>query len=45
MVTYLGISAERLETASNGEKRPAADNASSEGRAMNRRAEFVVVIQ
>ena len=45
MVTYLGVSAERLDTESNGEKRPAADNASREGRAMNRRAEFVVIVQ
>jgi outer membrane protein OmpA-like peptidoglycan-associated protein len=45
LVGYLGISAARLETESNGEKLPVASNVTPEGRRMNRRADFVVVAQ
>ena len=40
-----GIAAARLRTVSYGEERPIADNGSAAGRAMNRRAHLVVIIQ
>ena len=40
-----GITMNRLRTVSYGEERPAADNTTAEGRAMNRRAHLAVVIQ
>jgi len=40
-----GIGAGRLRTVSYGEERPAADNATAAGRAMNRRAHLMVIIQ
>lgn len=40
-----GITAARLRTVSYGEERPIADNSTAEGRAMNRRAHLVVVIE
>lgn len=40
-----GITAGRLRTVSYGEERPIADNSTAEGRAMNRRAHLVVVIE
>jgi peptidoglycan-associated lipoprotein len=40
-----GIAASRLRTVSYGEDRPAADNATAQGRAQNRRAHLVVVMQ
>jgi peptidoglycan-associated lipoprotein len=40
-----GIAATRLRTVSYGEERPIADNNTAEGRAMNRRAHLLVVIQ
>ncbi|MBM3778683.1 MAG: OmpA family protein [Acidimicrobiia bacterium] len=40
-----GVAASRLETVSYGEERPKADNATAEGRALNRRAALVVNIQ
>ena len=38
-----GISASRLMTSGGGESKPVADNATKDGREMNRRAELVVV--
>jgi len=40
-----GITASRLRTVSYGEERPIADNGTAAGRAMNRRAHLMVVIQ
>jgi len=40
-----GIGASRLRTVSYGEERPVADNSTAEGRAMNRRAHLMVIIQ
>ena len=40
-----GIMNQRLRTVSYGEERPAADNNTAEGRAMNRRAALVVIIE
>ena len=40
-----GIMNTRLRTVSYGEERPIADNTSAEGRAMNRRAHLVVIIE
>jgi len=40
-----GIGAARLRTVSYGEERPVADNSTAAGRAMNRRAHLMVVIQ
>jgi len=40
-----GIAASRLRTVSYGEERPIADNATAAGRAMNRRAQLIVLIQ
>ena len=40
-----GIATTRLRTVSYGEERPIADNNTAEGRAMNRRAHLLVVIQ
>jgi peptidoglycan-associated lipoprotein len=40
-----GIMNTRLRTVSYGEERPAADNTTAEGRAMNRRAHLVVIIE
>jgi peptidoglycan-associated lipoprotein len=40
-----GIAANRLRTVSYGEERPIADNNTAEGRAMNRRAHLLVIIQ
>jgi outer membrane protein OmpA-like peptidoglycan-associated protein len=40
-----GIGAGRLRTVSYGEERPIADNATAAGRAMNRRAHLMVIIQ
>ncbi|MBI4263403.1 MAG: OmpA family protein [Acidobacteria bacterium] len=41
----LGIAAGRLRTVSYGEERPIADNATVSGRAMNRRAHLMVIIE
>jgi outer membrane protein OmpA-like peptidoglycan-associated protein len=46
--TYLvdrGIAATRLEIVSYGEERPTADNATADGRAMNRRAALIVKLR
>ena len=40
-----GIATSRLRTVSYGEERPAADNGTAAGRAINRRAHLVVIIQ
>ena len=40
-----GIAASRLRTVSYGEERPVGDNATADGRAMNRRAHLAVIIQ
>ena len=40
-----GINANRFTTVSYGEERPIADNATAAGRAMNRRAQLIVIIQ
>jgi len=40
-----GIATGRLRTVSYGEERPAADNSTAAGRAMNRRAHLAVIIQ
>jgi peptidoglycan-associated lipoprotein len=40
-----GIGANRLRTVSYGEERPIADNGTAAGRAMNRRAHLMVIIQ
>jgi peptidoglycan-associated lipoprotein len=40
-----GVAATRLRTVSYGEERPIADNGTAEGRAMNRRAHLMVIIQ
>jgi peptidoglycan-associated lipoprotein len=40
-----GIAAGRLRTVSYGEERPAGDNSTAAGRAMNRRAHLAVIIQ
>lgn len=40
-----GIAAARLRTVSYGEERPIADNSTAEGRAINRRAQLIVIIQ
>ena len=40
-----GIAAARLRTVSYGEERPVADNGTADGRAMNRRAHLMVIIQ
>jgi peptidoglycan-associated lipoprotein len=40
-----GIAAARLRTVSYGEERPIADNGTAAGRAMNRRAHLMVIIQ
>ena len=45
LVKYLGVSAARLETESNGEKKPIGDNTTPEGRRLNRRCDFVVIAQ
>ncbi|WP_194097084.1 DUF7507 domain-containing protein [Marivivens aquimaris] len=42
-LTARGIAAERLSAAGYGESRPVADNATEEGRLLNRRVEFVAV--
>lgn len=42
LVTH-GVAAERLHSASYGETRPIGDNATIEGRALNRRADIVIV--
>ncbi len=41
-LTSKGIATSRLTTSGNGESNPVADNATAEGRAMNRRIEFKV---
>jgi len=41
LVTEYGIDAERIKTAGNGESQPVADNKTKEGKAQNRRVEFV----
>lgn len=46
VVSYLvtkGVSSSNLSTRSVGEARPIADNGTSEGRAMNRRVEFIAI--
>ena len=46
VVSYLvnkGVSASNLSTRSVGEARPIADNGTAEGRAMNRRVEFIAI--
>lgn len=43
MIRYLGFSESDVAVASRGETSPAADNTTAEGRARNRRAEFVVM--
>ncbi|MBI2187202.1 MAG: OmpA family protein [Acidobacteria bacterium] len=40
-----GIAASRLRSVSYGEERPIADNSTAAGRAMNRRAHLMVIIQ
>jgi peptidoglycan-associated lipoprotein len=40
-----GVAATRLRTVSYGEERPIADNGTAEGRALNRRAHLMVIIQ
>jgi len=40
-----GIMAGRLQTVTYGEDRPIADNATAEGRAMNRRAHLVIIME
>lgn len=40
-LTQLGISADRLQTEGRGESQPVADNQSPEGKANNRRVEFI----
>ena len=42
LVTTFGIDASRLVTAGHGETRPVADNATPEGRQLNRRVEAAV---
>jgi peptidoglycan-associated lipoprotein len=44
-LTGRGVGNTRLRTVSYGEERPAADNSTAEGRAMNRRAHLVVIIE
>jgi peptidoglycan-associated lipoprotein len=44
-LTSRGIAATRLRTVSYGEERPIADNNTAAGRAMNRRAHLMVIIQ
>jgi outer membrane protein OmpA-like peptidoglycan-associated protein len=43
LVSAFGIDAGRLETAGLGETKPAADNATLEGRQQNRRVELVKI--
>jgi outer membrane protein OmpA-like peptidoglycan-associated protein len=46
VVTYLvgkGLAADRLVDAGFGDEKPIADNATAEGKAQNRRVEFVIV--
>jgi OOP family OmpA-OmpF porin len=40
-ITKGGIDASRLSSAGFGEEKPSADNSNSEGKAMNRRVEFI----
>ena len=42
LVNQYGLSADRVNAAGYGESRPVADNATSEGRAINRRVEAEV---
>jgi peptidoglycan-associated lipoprotein len=44
-LTSRGIAASRLRTVSYGEERPIADNSTAAGRAQNRRAHLLVIIQ
>jgi outer membrane protein OmpA-like peptidoglycan-associated protein len=44
-LTSRGISQDRMRTVSYGEDRPIADNKTAEGRAMNRRAHLVVIME
>ena len=41
LVAEFAIEADRIQTDGKGEKQPVADNASKEGKALNRRVEFI----